>query len=56
MKKKETKKPLTAEDLLAMNDDEVHEWASRKMAERLAYYEQQRADEQAEREKTAADS
>jgi len=55
MKKKETKKPLTAEDLLAMDNDQVHEWAERKMAERLVYYEQKRAEEQAERDKTKSD-
>lgn len=52
MKKREeeTKKPLTAEELLAMDDDELHEWAARKMAERLAYHEQKNAEERAERD------
>jgi hypothetical protein len=49
-KKKETSKPLTADELLAMDADEVHAWASRKLADRLAYYERKRFEEQAERD------
>lgn len=49
-KKDQPKKPLTAEDLLAMNADEVHAWASRKLAERLAEHERKSADEEAQRE------
>lgn len=49
-KDKETKKPVTADELLAMDADEVHEWAARKMAERLAYHEQKNAEERAERD------
>lgn len=49
-KKDKPKKPLTAEELLAMNADEVHEWASRKLAKRLAEHERREAEEQAQRE------
>jgi hypothetical protein len=49
-KKDQPKRPLTAEDLLAMDADEVHEWASRKLAERLAELERKSADEEAQRE------
>jgi hypothetical protein len=52
-RKKETKKPRTADDFLAMDDEEVHAWAERKMAERLAYHEQRRAQEEAERDAEA---
>jgi hypothetical protein len=53
-KKDQPKKPLTAEELLAMNADEVHDWVSRKLAERLAEFEQRRAEEQAKRESSSA--
>ena len=47
-KKKETKKPLTAEDILAMPDDQFHDWVSRRFAERIAESERRRVEEQAE--------
>lgn len=45
-KKTETEKPLTAEDFLAMDNDELHAWVEREFAERLAYYERLRWEEQ----------
>ena len=47
MKKKTQKpdEPITAEQLLAMSADEVHEWSQRKLAERLAYHERKAAEE-----------
>ena len=48
--KDQPKKPLTAEDLLAMDPDEVHDWASRKLAERLAEHEQRAAEKRTEQD------
>ena len=47
MKKKPQKpdEPITAEQLLAMSADEVHEWSQRKLAERIAYRERKAAEE-----------
>lgn len=49
MKEKTQKpaEPITAEQLLAMSADEVHEWSQRKLAERIADRERKAAEERA---------
>jgi hypothetical protein len=48
-KAKRTGEPVTADELLAMSADEVHEWSQRKLAERIAHHERKLAEERAER-------
>ena len=48
MMKKKTQnpdEPITAEQLLAMSADEVHEWSQRKLAVRIADRERKAAEE-----------
>jgi hypothetical protein len=47
MTEKKTKEdePITADELLAMDSDELHQWVSRKLAERIAAGEQRAAEE-----------